>query len=150
MKKALSLILALVMCLSLCACGSSKYIGSYHKEYNIAGNGYWGDWVRAEEVLELKANGKGTFQVILTHNSENISAGTVVREGTVTWKKSGEYVIITRSGTEYLRKEKHPQYDDYYYYADGNTPYEQAETYELKGNQLIDVAKPGNKWSKTQ
>ncbi len=149
MKKSLSLSLAVLLCLSLCACTSNKYLGTYEKEYAY-GNGYWADFVQAHEVMDLTWNGKGTFCVKSIHDSEYLSAGTILAEGTVTWNETDGYIVITRSGTLYLRMVQHPPYDGYYYYADGNEAYNKTETYELKGSKLINVTNSGNCWDKIQ
>lgn len=143
MKKAISLILALVLCLSLCACGDNKelekYYGTY--EWEIAYMASVADYVSAKETITISKNGTGTFCVVCTKDSQYITADTVLAEGTISWEEVDGYIVITSSGTTYLNEESHFAGNGHYnfYHANGNSPLNNTKTYELKGNKLFNV-----------
>ena len=55
MKKIWFLILAVVLCLSLCACGTTKSFNKYVGEYTYEESSGW------KETLTIRANGTGTW-----------------------------------------------------------------------------------------
>ena len=67
MKKALSLILALVLCLSLCACGKANIedivIGSWQGTYILGKNAFWGqdEGDIMVDTLDIYKGGTGTL-----------------------------------------------------------------------------------------
>ena len=143
MKKVICIALTLVLCLSLCACGnSSKYVGVYEIGYTTGLRN-----LTFTARMELRPNGTGTYTEVTTNAAyPNIPVGTTIAEGTLSWKVSDGYVIITCKYTNYLYK--------------GDTPSEwlltacdieeTTETYELKGSKLINVEHDWNVWDKTE
>ena len=143
MKKALSLILALVLCLSLCACSSKeseKYVGTYECSSRYS-TGDFVDSVSYKEEMILNKDGTGLFKCVCTKDSKYVSSGAVLIEGNISWEESDGYIIIAKSGTKYLNMEPHYYVNNYYnfFHTNGNEPYNHTQTYELKGNKLFDV-----------
>ena len=146
MKKALSLILALVLCLGLCACGNSsgkKFVGEYIEDrgYGIERSGN-----HIQQTFVLKSGGTGTYKETVDKGDAIVEAGRLIADGTITWKVEDEYVVITTN-------------IDYYYGWENSIPYfsneicsskTTTETYELKGNKLINITDENDIWSKVQ
>lgn len=137
MKKLIALILALVLCLGLCACSEasvhgSEFIGTYeHKgtltEYHSA-YGY-NNLVRdisCTEVLTLNGGGTGTFKTTATSEGEHYQVGDILEEGTVKWLIEGDYITITFTGFRYNKD----------YGKNTTKPIDYTVTYEKKAGTL--------------
>ena len=121
MKKAISLFLILVLCLSLCACGllnsENKYVGSYTSNYTrkfIIENGAE---FAVKELLVINADGTGT----LTYISEDTVSGTnnhvspahhytiekgdVLAELELEWGIVNEELVFNGTGKRYYTSE---------------------------------------------
>ena len=110
MKKALSLILVLVLCLGICACTSkqeSKFIGTYEHKYTFSEHysayGYNNlvHTISCTEILTLEHDGVGTFKTKATTAGKYYAVGDVVTEGTVKWMVEDGYITIKFSGSRY-------------------------------------------------
>ena len=135
MKKTLSLILALILCLSLCACGTtstSQFVGTYEDKYSITE--YYSGWgynnlthqISCTEVLTLNDGGTGTFETTATSSGEYYQVGDVIEKGTVKWTDEGDYITITFSGFRYNKD-----------YGNNTTkPIDRTSTYEKKAGTL--------------
>ena len=121
MKRILALILTLVMCFGLCACGSSsKFVGTY--VYKMS-------WFTYTIVIE--PNGKGTFNTKLT------DSGDVVQTGTVTWVVDDNYISVTETPTWTESGQEIFSSTDVH-----------TSTYELIGSQLIPQNNGGVSYTK--
>lgn len=154
MKKALSLILALVMCLSFCACSSSesdevkndetgKYIGQYQTGDSQFQYGNYQDSFYFVKQLQLVTGGTGTYEWKASTNGKYVTNGAIIEKGTVSWYVSDGYLVVTYSGTNYVNSN-----DSSYYTLDGNNTVQVTETFELKGHLLIDVASNRQEYEK--
>lgn len=137
MKKIISIVLLLALCLSLCACGAmsdsgTKFVGTYEDKGQISvtysGWGYNNlvDTVSYKETLKLESDGGGSYEQVATTKGKYHEIGDVIAEGTVTWETDGEYVTVTIRGTSYKRD-------------NGNNvevPIDRTVTYEMKGSTL--------------
>lgn len=116
MKKVISLIIALVLCLGLCACGASnrtelgsQFIGTYEHKYTLlesySAYGYNNlvNSISCKETLILNGGGTGTFKAVATDSGEYYQSGDVVQEGTVQWTCDDDYITITFSGFSYKK-----------------------------------------------
>ena len=144
MKKAISILLVLVVVLSLSACGkedNQKYVGTYTRAYN---NGYWDE----SEKLTLYADGTGSFESHVTaidndwadrpHNFKLLSP---LESYDVSWEvDSNGYITIYFQGKRYYKCVDF----DYYYDENGFTE-SYSRVFEMKGNQLFYVDS-GNGW----
>lgn len=156
MKKVISLLLALVMCLSMCACGvnntetsnnsqNKKYVGIYENEYSV------GSFAVFYTVsLELLPDGTGTYTGIATKVDASqctigLEEGDVVRKGTVDWEVSDDYIVIHYSITLNLTKKLLGKWS-----TTTQEPESWTETYELKGSKLINVTRASDTWDKVQ
>lgn len=156
MKKVISLLLALVMCLSMCACGvnntetsnnsqNQKYVGIYENEYNA------GSFAVFYTVsLELLPDGTGTYTGIATEVDASqctigLEEGDVVSEGTVAWEVSDDYIVIHYSITLSLTNKLLGKWS-----TTTQEPKSWTETYELKGSKLINVTRDSDTWDKVQ
>ena len=113
MKKAVSLLLALVLCLGLCACSNaestSQFVGTYEDKYEITE--YYKLYIydnlvhhiSCKKVLTLNDGGTGTFKTTATSAGEHYQVGDIVEEGTVTWMAEGDYITITYKGFRYKK-----------------------------------------------
>ena len=121
MQKALSLILALIMCLSLCACGllnpENKYAGSYTSNYSRKFVIENGTEFGVKELLVINSDGTGTLSYI----SENTVSGTnnyvspahhfTIEEGDVLaeleleWSIVNEKLMFNATGKRYYTSE---------------------------------------------
>lgn len=81
MKKTLSLILALVLCIGLCACGSDK---PANKEDLV------GQWVTEEGVGFVLLSSGNVVKHASLADAVNVSVGITAG----TWEVEGEYLII--------------------------------------------------------
>lgn len=90
MKKVTSLIMTLVLCLSLCACGNASVSGTYE------GERYGYDFT-FKEVLTLNSDGTGTIEGTATSPGKNMKIGDIYVQGTVKWTSEGDYITITSS-----------------------------------------------------
>jgi hypothetical protein len=79
MKKLFALILALVMCLGLCACGSSEYVGEYEGTNNYE-----------KRTLSVKSNGK----YILEFDRGSANGTDFINEECGTWEEVDGYVVF--------------------------------------------------------
>ena len=154
MKKAVSLFLALVLCLSLSACGnkgSKKYAGTYTSSNMFmpasATEDYRGGTLHTVEhvpgkwTLTLNKDGSGTMDFTPDHTNYAFSNKAVFDEmchGTLTWEENGDCVDITFT---------------YITYVDPNNSLEMTATrredvktysFEMKGSQLVNVSKGPN------
>lgn len=148
MKKIISILLVLVMCLGLCACGkdnnstNSKYTGVYECDFttgllNLA----------FTKRMELRPNGTGRYTEVTTNAAyPNIPVGTTIAEGTLSWKVLDGYVTITCEFNNYLYKGDAPS--EWLLIATDKK--KTIETYELKGSKLFDVAHDYIVWDKTE
>ena len=143
MKKVIALILALVMCLGLCACGASnhtepgsQFIGTYEDKCSLTEHySGWGynnlvNAISCKETLVLNGGGTGTFKAVATSSGEHYQSGEVVNEGTVQWTCDGDYITITFSGFKYNKD----------YGKNTTTPVDYTVTYEKKAGTLHDVS----------
>ena len=147
MKKVFAIMLALVMGLSLCACGENsnharkKYIGTY-----IGNSGTFA--YKSQEELTLQADGTGFFESHVT----NIDYGSIceahdfyilapLESYDVTWEVDDNgYITIHFQGKKYYKRGDL----DYYYIEDGIAE-SFTSVYEMKGAQLFYVDS-GNSW----
>ena len=110
MKKALSLILALVMCLSLCACGGSKENGVSKEKVEEELQGTW------EHIWYSSSDGF-THRVFLEFDDGSLDY-TVIRNGDVT-SKHGYYVITNKVVEIWFDGKGEPFAELTYKYEDG-------------------------------
>ena len=108
MKKAISLILALVLCSSLClaltGCGSSKYIGVYTREqypisitaYIDKLNGYHPVSAGYKEILTISSGGTGRLKYITSDLSSN-GDDFVILDCPMTWEVVDGYLYVSGS-----------------------------------------------------
>ena len=147
MKKAISVLLALVMCLGMCACGDGdkfdsksetmdpvmeKYVGNY-KFDSYCENIFTHDKYQFSETMTLNADGTGTYCRIVTEASKYILAGVVVEDGTITWEVSDDYLIINYNGKDYTGSE------DGFMVITEPSDYIQTYSFELKGHLLTNL-----------
>ena len=91
MKKALSLLLALVLCLSLCACGSSNDASKTLSNDEIYEKALVGEWSSHEKSgFVLLSSGKVLQYSNLSGAADNVSSG--ISAGT--WEVENGYLII--------------------------------------------------------
>ena len=141
MKKIISIVLLLALCLSLCACGATsasgmKFVGTYEDKGQLSvGYSGWGmnnlvDYVSYTETLELDNGGTGTYKSVATSQGKYHKVGDVIEKGTVTWKSDGEYVTISIRGIRY----------DKSYGNNTEEPFDRTSTYEMKAGTLHDAS----------
>lgn len=150
MRKIVSLLLALVLCLGLCACNSSKeenheesnskYIGTYttQKQFmDLSGMKF-----QTSTEMVLSADGTGTCVMKATttnehlmYNKYKVVEGDVLLFYDLQWEESGDYLVITGSGKQY--------YELSNWNISAMIPegiaVTMSESYELKGNKLFNV-----------
>ena len=146
MKKTLSLILALILCLSLCACGVNKYVGTYTDEtigvYRVEDIHF-----KTTNIMTLNANGTGTLimkateSVSPSYSAENnyeIKAGDILCQYTLNWEDVDGYLVVDGTGQRYYTPSAgYPgQIIDYSRDKIG-AQITMSESYELKGNKLF-------------
>ena len=148
MKKTLAIIALVVLCLSLCACGNNKYVGTYQREISYL-SGPEGVGVLAKEVMELAESGKGTFHVICTKDNDLFPAETVLVEGNITWVETDENITIKKSEVTFVREDDIFDFDRIFY-VDGNGETLITETFTLSENKLTDTNNSRNTWNKMQ
>lgn len=136
MKKLIALVLASVLCIGLCACGTehgSQFAGTYeHKNYPFTE--YYSGWgynnlinnISNKETLILNDDGTGTFKTIATSEGEYWNIGDVYEEGSVQWTCDGDYITITFSGFRYNKD----------YGKNTTTQIDFTQTYEKKAGTL--------------
>ena len=149
MKKALSLIMALVLCLGLCACADnrtepgsqtelgSQFVGTYNKSTRTLSEYYsgWGydnlvNYIDYTSTLTLNGGGTGTFKATTIEAGKYWQVGDVIEEGTVQWTCEDDYITITYSGFSYSKS----------YGKNTTTPIDYTVTYEKKAGTLHDVS----------
>ena len=143
MKKAISLIMALVLCLGLCACAGnsteqgSQFVGTYNKSARTHSEYYsgWGydnlvNYIEYTTTMTLNAGGTGTFKATTIEAGKYWKVGDVIEEGTVQWTCEGEYITITYSGFSYTKHHGNNK----------TTPINNTVTYEKKAGTLHDVS----------
>lgn len=147
MKKAISLIVVILLCLGLCACednSSSKYAGTYtantfilaavSEPYN-GGTLHKTETVSGIRTIILNADGTGSIQFTATQQATitNQSIYDEMSKGTLTWSEDDGYLTITYHEVTY--EDPNQSFSLCSTRTDKNTTY----TYELKGSQLICV-----------
>lgn len=147
MKKAVSLILVLMLCLSMCACGgnsSSKYVGTYeggaavlasvYESYN-GSTLYKSEFIQGKRTITLKADGTGSFSFkpTKTANFTNKAVFDEMCNGTLVWQEDGDYLTITFHEVTY------EDANHYGYMSDTRREITKTLTFELKGAQLVSV-----------
>ena len=111
MKKALSLLLALVLCLSLCACGNSaesKYIGTYsNSNYGVnqivvdnTGYAHGRHTLYGTRTLTLNSDGTGK-DIFIADEVPHIGTNITVYDCSITWEVIDEYLYITGTTEHY-------------------------------------------------
>ncbi len=149
MKKALSLLLALVMCLSLCACGGNKemkkYAGIYSGNIHYYEAIYGPEKLYNMETLTLNADGTGHYEVTATSSGKFILEGTTLQSGDVTWEVSDNYIVVQYSGQDWLTTD-----ENYYYHLGDPEAVSKSWTLEKKANLLMDVATGNQEFTKAQ
>ena len=152
MKKSISLILALVLCLGLLsACGNSKEMEKYAGVYTAS---YYEFWVPQDNFyykkeMVLNSDGTGTYTGTATSDGLYIPTGTPVGIGTITWEVSDGYIVVKSVITSFVNNND----GKYFTLFPNEAGYEtstETETYELKGNVLMPVAQSGGNWEKIQ
>lgn len=148
MKRMLAMITILTILLSLCACGSSHFIGTYERELSYL-SGPLGVGVMAKEIMELTASGEGTFRVVSTKDDELFPAGTALVEGTVSWEETDGTITIAKSEINFVREDERFQYD-MIFYSDKSKETFPTESYILEDSKLIN--RDNNKifWNKSK
>ena len=149
MKQTISILLALILTLGLCACSKdnsnsadSKYVGTYENSYTTGSLN-----LSYTARMELHPNGTGTYTEVTTNAAyPNIPVGTTIAAGTASWKVSDGYVIITCTYTNYLYKGDTPSE----WLLTASDKEETTETFELKGSKLINVEHDWNTWDKVK
>lgn len=135
MKKVVSLLLVLAVCLGLCACGggkSSQFVGMYEDEgqYTEHYSG-WGYDNLVNDIsciyrLTLNDGGTGTFERKATSDGKFYKYGDYIEKGTVHWIAEDNYVSVTFKGTKYTKD----------YGNDKEEVIDRTETYERKAGTL--------------
>ena len=148
MKRMLAMTTTLLLLLSLCACGSSHFIGTYEREFSYL-SGPAGVEVMAKEIMELTASGEGVFQVVSTKDDESFPAGTVLVEGTVSWEEADGTIAITKSEINFVREDERFHYE-VIFYTDKSMETFPTEFYILEDTKLIN--RDNNKifWNRTK
>lgn len=86
MKRILAMILALVLCLGLCACGEEK---------NDHTQTYVGGWTNGEDEFILMKNGKALLDYSSLEDAANEEITDMSAYASAgTWNVDGEYLII--------------------------------------------------------
>ena len=146
MKKGLSLILVLVLCLGLCACGSkTKYVGTYESRASVLASVsesykgstlYKSELVYGTRTITLNSDGTGTIHFTTTENVNptNKAVFDETCNGTLTWNVDGDYLTITFNEITY-EDINHPGF-----MSDTRREVAKTITFELKGAQLVSVS----------
>ena len=135
MKKTITLVLVLAVCLGLCACGggkNSKFVGMY--EYKGQFTERYSGWgydnlvndISCTYRLTLNSGGTGTFERKATSDGKFFKYGDIIEEGKVTWVAEGDYVTVTFNGTRYIKN----------YGKDATEIIDVTTTYERKAGTL--------------
>lgn len=125
MKNVIAFILVLSLCSALCACGGSKYTGTYIRK---SGGSGIDDAAAIETTLVLSANGTGSMvKKVKTANANDVlrygyKAGYVFSEYELIWEENDGYLFIEASGKTYRYQ--------------GESKHKFTESYELKGKVL--------------
>lgn len=144
MKRALSLILTLVLCLGLCACeDNSKYVGTY--EFTDHYSSWYIEQLYYKEILTLDADGTGTYKRTTTKDGKYIKEGKVVETGNIQWETSDEYIIVKYSGQRII-----PERPYSFFEITDPEDVERSRTFEFKGNLLIDIVNEDDIFRKTE
>lgn len=143
MKKAVSLLLVFVLCLSLCACGGkgkkSKYIGKYINNSYL--QTYDSQKIEVTEEMIINKDGTGTIvmkslsEVYISLGQTRIQNGDILLSYEIEWEESDGYLVVTGSGMQYY-KLNHASVTAYN--PEGESV-EISDSYELKGNKLFEV-----------
>lgn len=141
MKRILALILALVMCLPLCACGNSqaKYAGTYVCEADKT-FGKGSDSLNGTiGTLILYEDGTGYSKEEVSYTeSPYWTVGEIQSEASVTWMENEGYITVSYNEKKY--------YDTFPGHPCKNNPVEtfRQVTYEAKGTQLLGTKPDGS------
>ena len=153
MKKAVSFILAIILCLSLCACGSnnsnsnsaSKYAGTYNHEGSYYDT-IEGGKVYTNEELILNNDGTGTLVVKSLTDAPNflyskyvLKKGDVLLSYDLKWNESDGYLVITGTGKQYFEVQPYGVAKAIGALLTNGISVSISESYELKGNKLFEV-----------
>ncbi len=158
MRKVFALFLALILCLSMVACGGSndatkatdvptepettspinKFVGVYtgNQTYTAKGD-YAGTvvYVELEKTMTLYADGTGTIEKRLKESYKDDAIGTVIETCKVTWQDDGTYISITETTTQHK-------------YETSKVGNSFTMTYELKGLQMFCPNESFARWTK--
>ena len=136
MKKTISIVFVLVMCLSLCACGgNSKYVGTYTNSNRTMRMNYpdQSNYWRIETfdgicTLTLNSDGTGS-QVFVAHTVPYVGSNVTVYDCPITWEVVDDYLYVTGSCTALLNSQT----------------YSINDRYTLQGKTLADADDPDSK-----
>ena len=152
MKKAISILLVLVMALSLCACGgnssnnaetdgTSKYVGTYEGTTEIYFQS--GATFDTSYKIVLNKGGTGTYTREFLEDYENafygehpIKTGDLIFSYDLTWEIVDNYIVLTGNGKEYI---EFTVSRTAIKWISGGKNSTISISYELKGNQLCTV-----------
>ena len=150
MKKAISLIMAFVLCLGLCACGNqssnnessnnenSKFVGTYTSDDTVTVNR--GTVISTKKTMTLRSDGTGYIEEVSSESFDSDPIGTVIKKYNVTWQCDETYITIETT----LTYHKYSAID-YFNVAIGDS---NSVTYELKGTQLFRPNQSFAQWDK--
>ena len=145
MKKAISLIMAFVLCLGLCACGNqssnnenSKFVGTYTSDDTVTVNR--GTVISTKKTMTLRSDGTGYIEEVSSESFDSDPIGTVIKKYNVTWQCDEIYITIETT----LTYHKYSAID-YFNVAIGESD---SVTYELKGTQLFRPNQSFAQWDK--
>ena len=151
MKKALSLILALVLCLGLCACGKTnsethKYVGTYTTEsdsyYEMP---YGPEAIWYYETLTLNDDGTGRYTKTAANSGALIAKDAELESGDVNWEVVDGYIVVKYSGKKYITNT-----ETNHFCLGTAVTVSDSWTFELKANLLMDVATGKQEYTKAQ
>lgn len=141
MKKALFLILAFTLCLSLCACsGGSGFVGTYRAEQEARGT--VGPSVAIVSEIILRSDGTGTYVTKAAEDEPRfLNGGSPLKEGDVLikvdfkWKEVDGLLKIAGKGKSYIVGSS--LMDIYHIDQNGQT-LSFNKTYEMVGDRLCE------------
>ena len=154
MRKVLCLLLALVMCLSLLACSGNSSNSNKEENQEVNNSKYIGTYTTQKQFMDLSgmkfqtstemvlsADGTGTYVMKATtanslmYGKYNVAEGDVLLSYDLQWEESGDYLVINGSGKQYYELTN----TNISAMISEGKAVTISESYELKGNKLINV-----------
>lgn len=139
MKKVIALMLALIMCMCLFACGKeeSKYVGTYSNDGKMS-TGFDGFSVVKEMIISADGTGTATLTATDDYIDKNVKRGDVLWTIDFTWQEVEGFLATNGTKVMYYRPDS---ITEEWAWLSEPTSDAFVETYELKGNQLFEVGR---------